>query len=121
MREDWGREQFVWYWKGAVDLGDTPRGEGEGWVRAEWREASKGGGGRNGDEGAVRGDGTREVLEGVARETGVFLVVGVVERAGGTLYCAVVYVCPRLGGELRRGEHALNFSGLMRICSDWEA
>jgi len=23
-----------------------------------------------------------------------------VERAGGTLYCSVVYVCPRLGGEL---------------------
>ena len=24
-------------------------------------------------------------------------MVGVVERAGGTLYCAVVYVCSRLG------------------------
>jgi nitrilase len=100
-RDDWGREQFLRYWKEAVDLGDTPGGLGQGWVRAEWRGGSNGAGaGRDGGEGAVRGDGTREYLEGVARETGVFLVVGVVERAGGTLYCSVVYVCPRLGGEL---------------------
>jgi len=36
-------------------------------------------------------------LERISRETGVFIVVGVVERCAGTLYCAVVYVCPRLG------------------------
>lgn len=67
-----------------MDLGDTPAGAGEEWVERRL-------------EGGRKGDGTRERLEEVARETGVFLVVGVVERAGGSLYCAVVYVCPREG------------------------
>jgi nitrilase len=36
-------------------------------------------------------------LERIARETGVFVVTGLVERCAGTLYCGVVFVCPKVG------------------------
>ncbi|KAI5923726.1 carbon-nitrogen hydrolase [Camillea tinctor] len=100
-----GRDAYLEHFRGAVDLGDTvgPGGAGAGarWVRRELEGEKgdgegKGGKGGKGEE-ASRGDGTREMLEGIAREIGVFLVVGCVERAGGSLYCSVVYVCPRLG------------------------
>jgi len=44
----------------------------------------------------VPGSHTRR-LEEIARETGVFLVVGVIEKEIGTLYCTVLFVDPEQG------------------------
>ncbi|KAM0548106.1 hypothetical protein ACHAPJ_010026 [Fusarium lateritium] len=85
-----GRDEFARYFDQAVDLGDTvgPAGGGAGvkWVKKQL-----------GEEDEVRGDGSREELERIARDSGVFIVVGCIEKAGGSLYCSVVYVCPKEG------------------------
>lgn len=99
-----GRDEFLRYFEAAVDLGDVVgdgcAGGGEAWVSrrlgSDAALAATGVDGGSSDEGR-RGDGTREELEAIAAETGVFLVTGCIERVGGSLYCAAVYVCPNKG------------------------
>ncbi|KAK4221294.1 carbon-nitrogen hydrolase [Podospora fimiseda] len=94
-----GREEYLRYFQNAVDLGDTVgdgAGAGQAWIKRQLPGdpllADSNDGIPN-----KRGDGTREQLERIARETGVFLVTGLIEKAGGSMYCSAVYVCPKLG------------------------
>jgi nitrilase len=95
-RSDEGRDEYLAYFREAVDLGDVVgdggAGGGDAWVKRELNGKK-----RDGEEQERRGDGTREELERIAKETGLFIVVGLIERAGGSLYCSVVYVCPNQG------------------------
>lgn len=114
-----GRDEFLRYFEQAVDLGDVVgggAGGGEDWVRRRLGAADKGSAAAGEGEGEAvrRGDGTREELEDIAAETGVFLVVGCIEKAGGSLYCAAVYVCPKKGmvGKRRKVMPVRVFLGL---------
>lgn len=92
-----GRDEYLRYFQSAVDLGDTVgdgAGAGDAWVNKQLGAQARDG---QADAPVTRGDGTREELERIARHTGVFIVVGLVEKTGGSLYCSVVYVCPKLG------------------------
>ena len=95
-----GRDEYLRYFEQAVDLGDVVgegAGAGDDWVARRLEAVSVGGDGGGAATAPLRGDGTREGLESIAAETGVFLVTGCIEKAGGSLYCAVVYVCPKKG------------------------
>ncbi|KAK0667847.1 putative nitrilase [Cercophora samala] len=97
-----GREEYLRYFQNAVDLGDTVgdgAGAGEAWIKRTLPGDAVLGSNETRKEPAAnkRGDGTREQLERIARETGVFIVTGLIEKTGGSMYCSVVYVCPKQG------------------------
>jgi len=99
-----GRDEYLRYFQNAVDLGDTVgdgAGAGAAWVRRELPANNAEPHDDKPENGTApspqRGDGTREELERISRETGVFLVTGLIEKAGGSMYCSAVYVDPRLG------------------------
>ena len=99
-RSDEGREEYLRYFQSAVDLGDTVgdgAGAGQAWVNRELPSDAVSGSDGGKELPNKRGDGTREELERIARDAQMFIVVGLIEKAGGSMYCSVVYVCPDLG------------------------
>jgi nitrilase len=68
QRTDAGRQEFLRYYQAAVPLIDGNEKSSE-----------------------------LQKIERVAQEENIFLVIGIIERAGGTLYCAVIYVHPEHG------------------------
>jgi hypothetical protein len=99
-RSQGGRDEYLRYFQSAVDLGDIVgdgAGAGQAWVNRELPSDAVPGSDGVKDAPNRRGDGTREELERIARETGVFIVTGLIEKAGGSMYCSAVYVCPKLG------------------------
>ncbi|KAL2264229.1 hypothetical protein VTK26DRAFT_61 [Humicola hyalothermophila] len=99
-RSQEGREEYLRYFQQAVDLGDTVgdgAGAGDAWVKRELPSDVLSGVDGETKITNKRGDGTREELERIARKTGLFIVTGLIEKTGGSLYCSVVYVCPKLG------------------------
>lgn len=99
-RSQEGREEYLRYFQNAVDLGDTVgdgAGAGQAWVKRDLPSDAVPGYIGDSNVPNKRGDGTREELERIARETQVFLITGLIEKAGGSMYCSVVYVCPKLG------------------------
>lgn len=67
-RSDAGREEFLNYYKGSISIRDG-------------------------------NDKSTEIhrIEEIARTYDIFLVIGIIERDGGTLYCTVIYVDPQQG------------------------
>ncbi|KAK0613295.1 carbon-nitrogen hydrolase [Immersiella caudata] len=94
-----GRDEYLQYFQNAVDLGDTVgeggAGAGEAWVKRELPQTNPPS--ETPDKTPKRGDGTREELERIAREAGVLIITGLIEKAGGSMYCSAVYIDPNHG------------------------
>lgn len=57
-------------------------------------------------------------IEQIARSLGVFIVSGVIEKEGGTLYCAVVWVHPEQGliGKRRKVRLPFDYDSVRGHC-----
>ncbi|UJR09961.1 hypothetical protein I4U23_014185 [Adineta vaga] len=67
-RSDAGRKEFLDYYRAAISLTDGTEKSNE-----------------------------IQQIEHIARDENLFLVIGIIERAGGTLYCGVIYIHPERG------------------------